>query len=80
MVGMNEIAKDFSTGNTSIYFTIDEINNLSMALNEAKKEFDKIVPELKSNRKLKRGVLAQQSNVEYLIHQSIAEHCGHLHM
>ena len=81
MVGLHQNAKDFSNGVEikSIYFTLDATNNLANVFDEAEKEFNKIVPGIKDKRKFK-GVLVDKAEVEYLIHQSISEHCGHSHM
>ena len=80
MVGIHSIAKDFSTGLISLYILFDATNNLAKAFDEAEEEFNKIVPELKSRRKFKEGVLVQQAEVKYLMHQNIAQQCGHSHM
>ena len=80
MVGIHSIAKDFSTELISLYIPFDATNNLAKAFDEAEDEFNKIVPELKSSRKFKEGVLVQQAELEYLMHQNIAEHCGHSHL
>ena len=62
--------------NRNIHLSFDMLNKLSMAFDEAEKEFNKLDADLKNKCKLKEESVFPLDLLEYQIHEKIEKQCG----
>ena len=68
--------KDVKGNVSNIYLSIGELNALSIALDEAEQEINKLEVDLKKKRKVKTESLVQPCDIEDLIYDKIEKKCG----
>ena len=75
-VGMHELLIGSTTESTDIFFTLDSLNNLALAIYEAENEYNKLNTDIETKLKFKKGMFIKRSNMEDIINQKIAAECG----
>ena len=79
IVGMHKIEIGGTSGPTNIFFTVvtvDSLNNLEQAIDEADNKVNMLDAEVKGKRKFKKGCFIRQTDMIDLIHQQISAKCG----
>ena len=71
IVGVHKTVIGSNSGPTNIFFTVDSLNNLELALDEADKKVNMLYAEFKGRRKFKIGSFIRQSEMKHLIHQKL---------
>ena len=75
-VGMHKLLIGSNRESTDIFFTIDLLNNLALAIYEAENEYNKLDADIKTKRKFKKGMFIKRSNMEEIIQEKIVSQCG----
>ena len=72
---MHKIEIGSSSGPKNIFFTVDSLNNLEQAIDEADNKSNMLDAEVKGKRKFTKGYFIWQTDMIDLIHQKISSKC-----